>query len=91
MLLNFAQGDESYFGVCSLRLSADDKEVIAGANDNRLYVYDVERNDVSRYSGHKDEVNGTLKIFAVDFVVVFYFLALLCCILFLAIHAFLVV
>ena len=36
----------SSFGIWSLRWSADGREIVAGANDACIYVYDVERSKV---------------------------------------------
>lgn len=42
----------------SIRFSADNREVIGGASDGGLYVFDVERKDVFKYEGHQSEINA---------------------------------
>ncbi|KAJ3033784.1 hypothetical protein HDV00_005824 [Rhizophlyctis rosea] len=46
-------------GIWSLRFSGDGREIVAGANDCCLYVYDVEMKRVlHRIAGHRDDVNA---------------------------------
>ena len=68
--MDFSVGGNADFGIWSLRFSADCREVIAGTSNNNLYVYNVlnlfsffsyivlkiERKDVEKYKGHKNEV-----------------------------------
>ncbi|GAA5823421.1 hypothetical protein JCM11251_000628 [Rhodosporidiobolus azoricus] len=59
--LNFAAGSGMYggFGIWSLRLSHDAREVTAGASDGQLFVYDIEaRRTVLRVNAHRDDVNA---------------------------------
>ncbi|KAF8425659.1 WD40-repeat-containing domain protein, partial [Tirmania nivea] len=47
------------FGIWSIRFSGDGREMVAGANDNNLYVYDIEtRTPVLKMSGHRNDVNA---------------------------------
>ncbi|OLL22017.1 LEC14B protein [Neolecta irregularis DAH-3] len=46
-------------GIWSVRWSADAKEIVAGASDSSIYLYDVEQNRVTlRLGGHKEDVNA---------------------------------
>lgn len=45
------------FGIWSLRFSSDNREIIAGASDG-LYIFDLERGDITELSCHSDEVNA---------------------------------
>ncbi|KAF8468980.1 WD40-repeat-containing domain protein [Kalaharituber pfeilii] len=46
-------------GIWSIRFSGDGRELVAGANDNNLYVYDIEtQNVILKLSGHEDDVNA---------------------------------
>ncbi|GAA6014791.1 hypothetical protein JCM10207_002181 [Rhodosporidiobolus poonsookiae] len=59
--LNFAAGSGMYggFGIWSLRLSHDAREVVAGASDGQLMCYDIEaRRTVLRVNAHRDDVNA---------------------------------
>ncbi len=61
--LNFGSGAgrSSYggFGIWSLRFSHDAREVVAGASDGQIFVYDVEsRRTVLRVLAHQDDVNA---------------------------------
>ncbi|GAB4823240.1 hypothetical protein N2152v2_010286 [Parachlorella kessleri] len=60
--LHFAEGGDavSYStGIWSLRWSSDNSEIVAGAGDNSLYVYDVtQAKTVVRVEGHQDDVNA---------------------------------
>jgi WD repeat-containing protein 23 len=53
--LNFAsdsRGDA--FGLWSLQFSEDGRELVAGSNDKRIYVYDLEANKpVLKINAHK--------------------------------------
>eukprot|EP01087_Luapelamoeba_hula_P001903 TRINITY_DN116_c1_g2_i3.p1 TRINITY_DN116_c1_g2~~TRINITY_DN116_c1_g2_i3.p1 ORF type:complete len:657 (+),score=79.47 TRINITY_DN116_c1_g2_i3:125-2095(+) len=47
------------FGLWSVRLSGDGREIVAGSSDNALYVYDIETDKVLlRVQGHSDDVNS---------------------------------
>lgn len=47
------------YGIWSLRFSADGREIVAGANDCCMYVYDIEtRKVLLQLAGHQDEVNA---------------------------------
>lgn len=60
--LNFAsdsRGDA--FGLWSLQFSEDGRELVAGSNDKRIYVYDLEANKpVLKINAHKDDVNAVV-------------------------------
>ncbi|BGP23919.1 hypothetical protein JCM10295v2_002820 [Rhodotorula toruloides] len=59
--LNFAAGSGSYggFGIWSLRFSHDSREIVAGASDGQLFVYDIEaQRTVLRVMAHLDDVNA---------------------------------
>ncbi|GAA5908642.1 hypothetical protein JCM6882_003702 [Rhodosporidiobolus microsporus] len=59
--LNFAAGSGMYggFGIWSLRLSHDAREVTAGASDGQIFVYDIEaRRTTLRVHAHADDVNA---------------------------------
>ncbi|BGP15145.1 hypothetical protein JCM10213_005394 [Rhodosporidiobolus nylandii] len=59
--LNFAQGSGIYggFGIWSLRLSHDAREVVAGASGGFLFVYDIEAGRTTlRVNAHQDDVNA---------------------------------
>ncbi|KAJ3061578.1 DDB1- and CUL4-associated factor 11 [Podochytrium sp. JEL0797] len=46
-------------GVWSIRVSDDGRELVAGATDGLIYVYDIEYKRVlHRVSGHRDDVNA---------------------------------
>lgn len=46
-------------GIWSIRFSADGREIVAGANDSCMYVYDIETKTVLfKLEGHKDDVNA---------------------------------
>ncbi|KAF2876907.1 WD40-repeat-containing domain protein [Massariosphaeria phaeospora] len=65
-LLDFAnlgtqntRGFHTYFGIWSIRFSGDGREIVAGTNDNSVYVYDIERRQsILRIPGHEDDVNA---------------------------------
>ncbi|PUU77426.1 WD40-repeat-containing domain protein [Tuber borchii] len=47
------------YGIWSIRFSGDGREIVAGANDGCLYVYDIEtRTPVLRLGGHREDVNA---------------------------------
>ncbi|CUS13093.1 unnamed protein product [Tuber aestivum] len=47
------------YGIWSIRFSGDGREIVAGANDCCLYVYDIETlTPVLRLEGHKEDVNA---------------------------------
>lgn len=47
------------FGIWSLRFSHDAREIVAGASDGQIFVYDVEsRRTVLRVLAHQDDVNA---------------------------------
>ncbi|KAK7202993.1 WD40-repeat-containing domain protein [Myxozyma melibiosi] len=60
--LDFGEGLDNIhrgFGIWSLRFSADGREIVAGANNCCLYVYDIEtKKTILRLTGHEDEVNA---------------------------------
>ncbi|KAM0788998.1 hypothetical protein ACM66B_003067 [Microbotryomycetes sp. NB124-2] len=52
-------GSMSRFGVWSVRFSNDAKEIIAGANDGQMFVYDLEsQRTILRVNAHKSDVNA---------------------------------
>ncbi|KAJ3217113.1 hypothetical protein HDU67_008490 [Dinochytrium kinnereticum] len=56
--LYFSDG-RGEFGIWSIRLSNDGKEVIAGSNGGQIFVYDIERQKhLHRIRGHVDDVNA---------------------------------
>eukprot|EP00850_Spirogloea_muscicola_P024283 SM000569S18626 [mRNA] locus=s569:21:2582:- [translate_table: standard] len=57
--LCFARDWDASFGIWSLQFSSDGREIVAGASDHSLYLYDVEANKPSlKLEAHKDEVNA---------------------------------
>jgi len=51
--------DGEHFGIWSVKLGSRKPELIAGASDSNVYVYDMEtKNTVARAHGHSDEVNA---------------------------------
>ncbi|GAA6041985.1 hypothetical protein JCM8097_009131 [Rhodosporidiobolus ruineniae] len=59
--LDFATGSGAYggFGIWSLRFSHDAREVVAGASDGQLLLYDVSsRRTILRVNAHQDDVNA---------------------------------
>ncbi|TPX62557.1 hypothetical protein PhCBS80983_g00336 [Powellomyces hirtus] len=57
--LDFDQDDEREFGIWSIRFSGDGREIVAGASNSCLYVYDIEtRNVLHQIPGHADDVNA---------------------------------
>ncbi|BEI99065.1 hypothetical protein CcaverHIS631_0401080 [Cutaneotrichosporon cavernicola] len=57
--LDFRAGRHDHFGIWSIRFSADGKEVVAGASNGDIMVYDIaaERRTL-RVMGHADDVNA---------------------------------
>lgn len=46
--LDFSSGDGGYsFGIFSVKFSTDGRELVAGSNDDSIYVYDLEQNKLS--------------------------------------------
>ncbi|GAA5892470.1 uncharacterized protein JCM6883_007368 [Sporobolomyces salmoneus] len=59
--IDFANGFGGYggFGIWSLRFSHDNREIVAGASDGQVMVYDVEaKRTILRVNAHKDDVNA---------------------------------
>jgi hypothetical protein len=57
--LEFARPDQHFFGIWSIRLSADNREVVCGTNRNTIGVYDLEANRLSFDArAHDDDVNA---------------------------------
>ncbi|GAA5944429.1 uncharacterized protein JCM15063_000952 [Sporobolomyces koalae] len=59
--VNFAGGAGGYggFGIWSLRFSHDTREIVAGASDGQLMVYDIEsKKTILRVNAHRDDVNA---------------------------------
>jgi DDB1- and CUL4-associated factor 11 len=49
----------SSFGIWSVRFSGDGREIVAGADDGLIVVYDIEsRRTLHRISGHEKDVNA---------------------------------
>ncbi|KAG1664335.1 hypothetical protein FOA52_011649 [Chlamydomonas sp. UWO 241] len=49
------------FGIWSIKWSGDGREIIAGTNDERVYVYDVESSRVVAFAGgHTDDINAVV-------------------------------
>ncbi|KAK6341865.1 hypothetical protein TWF730_001351 [Orbilia blumenaviensis] len=63
-VLDFSEGPSSYSmedgtPIWSIRFSGDGREIIAGAKDDSLYVYDIElQQPVLRLRGHSNDVNA---------------------------------
>ncbi|KAJ9113030.1 hypothetical protein QFC22_006126 [Naganishia vaughanmartiniae] len=52
-------GSGGNFGIWSIRFSADQREIVAGASSGQIMVYDVEaRQRILNVYGHDDDVNG---------------------------------
>ncbi|KAL3693175.1 hypothetical protein R1sor_006826 [Riccia sorocarpa] len=52
---------DSMFGIWSLQFSHDGREIVAGANDKSIYVYDMEaQRTTSRVVAHSDDVNAVV-------------------------------
>lgn len=46
------------FGIFSVKFSTDGRELVAGTNDDAIYVYDLETNRLtSRFAAHESDVN----------------------------------
>ncbi|GAA5985581.1 hypothetical protein JCM5350_007142 [Sporobolomyces pararoseus] len=59
--IDFANGFGGYggFGIWSLRFSHDNREIVAGASDGQVMVYDVEsKRTILRVNAHRDDVNA---------------------------------
>jgi len=57
--LQLVPGDPGQFCVFSVKFSRDSREILGGANDGCLYVYDREINkQTSRIQAHKDDINA---------------------------------
>lgn len=60
--LNFglmSGGHERQFGIWSVSFSGDGREMVAGASDTAMYIYDLEtQRTVLRVRGHNDDVNA---------------------------------
>ncbi|KAI9813858.1 MAG: hypothetical protein M1832_006070 [Thelocarpon impressellum] len=47
------------FGIWSIRFSGDGREIVAGAQDDSVYVYDIEtRQTILKIRGHENDVNA---------------------------------
>ncbi|XP_062144040.1 LEC14B homolog isoform X2 [Alnus glutinosa] len=57
--LDFSADDDGCtFGIFSVKFSTDGREVVAGSNDDSIYVYDLEANKLSlRILAHASDVN----------------------------------
>ncbi|XP_059437263.1 LEC14B homolog isoform X1 [Corylus avellana] len=57
--LDFSSDDDGgSFGIFSVKFSTDGREVVAGSNDDSIYVYDLEANKLSlRIPAHTSDVN----------------------------------
>ncbi|KAL8224867.1 hypothetical protein R6Q57_017424 [Mikania cordata] len=52
-------GGEYSFGIFSVKFSNDGRELVAGSNDDSIYVYDIEANKLSlRIQAHMSDVNS---------------------------------
>ncbi|KAF3941384.1 hypothetical protein ABW19_dt0205598 [Dactylella cylindrospora] len=64
MLLDFSDGPSRYrmgngTPIWSIRFSGDGRELVAGAKDDSLYVYDIERQEPTlKLTGHTNDVNA---------------------------------
>ncbi|GAA5953327.1 hypothetical protein JCM3765_005005 [Sporobolomyces pararoseus] len=59
--IDFSNGSGGYggFGIWSLRFSHDNREIVAGASDGQVMVYDVEsKRTILRVNAHRDDVNA---------------------------------
>ncbi|KXS15327.1 WD40 repeat-like protein [Gonapodya prolifera JEL478] len=57
--LDFDPAQSLNFGLWSVRFSADARELVAGASDGNIFVYDIERKEVLlRIDGHDEDVNA---------------------------------
>ncbi|KAF3118957.1 hypothetical protein TWF703_003849 [Orbilia oligospora] len=63
-VLDFSEGPRQYAmrngtPIWSIRFSGDGRELIAGAKDDSLYVYDIERQkSILKLTGHENDVNA---------------------------------
>lgn len=56
--LDFSDVDDGGFGIFSVKFSTDGRELVAGTNDDAIYVYDLQANKISlRISAHSSDVN----------------------------------
>ncbi|KAK9478429.1 WD40-repeat-containing domain protein [Lipomyces japonicus] len=56
---NYNRGLHRSYGIWSIRFSSDGREIVAGASDSCMYVYDIERQKVVlQLEGHTDDVNA---------------------------------
>ncbi|KAL2634654.1 hypothetical protein R1flu_006133 [Riccia fluitans] len=52
---------DTMFGIWSLQFSHDGREIVAGANDKCIYIYDMEaQRSTSRVMAHNDDVNAVV-------------------------------
>ncbi|ORX93571.1 WD40 repeat-like protein [Basidiobolus meristosporus CBS 931.73] len=57
--LKFSESEHATFGLWSIRFSGDAREIVAGASDSSIYVFDVETQTILfNQQGHNDEVNA---------------------------------
>ncbi|KAH0607706.1 uncharacterized protein H6S33_002740 [Morchella sextelata] len=50
---------DPHYGIWSVRFSGDGREIVAGASDSCLYVYDIEtRTPILKLQGHEEDVNA---------------------------------
>ncbi|PKY50398.1 WD40 repeat-like protein [Rhizophagus irregularis] len=57
--LDFSKRLSYNYGLWSIRFSNDSRELVGGASDSRIYVYDIEtRNVLLQLDGHDDDVNA---------------------------------
>lgn len=57
--LDFGEQSVEHLGIWSLRFSGDSREIIAGAQDGMIFVYDIDaQRRVLSVEGHDDDVNG---------------------------------
>uniref|UniRef100_A0A7S3VU90 Anaphase-promoting complex subunit 4 WD40 domain-containing protein n=1 Tax=Dunaliella tertiolecta TaxID=3047 RepID=A0A7S3VU90_DUNTE len=57
--LDFDPEGHERFGIWSLAWSGDGREIIAGTNNESVYIYDVATSTINaKVSGHKDDVNA---------------------------------
>lgn len=56
-ILPFSERDS--FAIWSIKFSGDGRELVAGTNDESIYVYDIEtRKVLHRIIGHEDDINS---------------------------------
>ncbi|GAA6010081.1 hypothetical protein JCM11491_005858 [Sporobolomyces phaffii] len=59
--IDFSNGFRGYggFGIWSLRFSHDTREIVAGASDGQIMLYDIEsKRTILRVNAHRDDVNA---------------------------------